>query len=67
LPFVQLLAVDLDFCLLDFRCAKGVEVFRQLFGGSLNAICTVAVEAGVGLIFSSADTIRRKSADFRLL
>ena len=54
--FVQLFAVDLDLCLLDFRCAKGVEVFRHLFGGTFNAICIIAVDAGIGLIFSSAAT-----------
>ena len=52
--FVQFLAVDLDLCLLDFRCTEGVEVFRHLFSGSFNAICIIAVEAGVGLILSSA-------------
>src|SRR3954447_17876410 len=54
--FVQLFAVDRDLGLLDFRCAKGVEVFCHLFGGSFNAVCIAAVKAGVGLIFSSAAT-----------
>ena len=61
--FVQLLAVDLDLGLLYFRCAKGVEVFRHLFGGSFNASCIIAVEAGVGLIFASAATTTANGVD----